>query len=486
MIDVVHSKHGKSFVGLCAYLMEGAKGEENPDRVAWTSTRNLACKNPMTAARAMAACAMDQARLKENAGLSTRGPKSANHVLHFTLSPGPELAKRMTREDWEQAVDGALAAIGETAGKKGGKNGKRGRTAVRDQFASEHQALIVLHQDTGEEKQHVHVVVNRVHPQHGVMLPTSRDYLKLSRWAQRFQDQHNDHTSAPERRRNNADRDEGRRVYAKKRTPRDIFELEQEARRSHPEAVEISKQQRAKDAALAKESAALRSRCRADWRGMDANHRSRIAGLSEHTAKAINTETRAIHEAFREKRRELELKQNRDADEFHGRERTLLGKARNALSAVTSLRGGANVLWSQGAREAAFDDAQKREQVRIKSEQARLERETRSRLLAEQQRKRVELGHRYRIDRAETILRHQMDKAANRAAWKTRVEERNRAWDDFRERMATRPPTRSYGRQMIEPDEKAQGYLASYKKLLAKRERDRGRGLDDDGGRERD
>ena len=86
MIDVVHSKQGKSFRGLVAYLLEGSKGEENPDRVAWTETRNLACANPMTAARVMAATALDQDRLKAGAGVKKTGRKSKNHVLHYTLS----------------------------------------------------------------------------------------------------------------------------------------------------------------------------------------------------------------------------------------------------------------------------------------------------------------------------------------------------------------------------------------------------------------
>jgi hypothetical protein len=310
---------------------------------------------------------------------------------------------------------------------------------------------------------------------------------------QRFQDQHKDHTSAPERRRNNADRDEGRRVYAKKRTPRDIFELEQEARRNHPEAVEISKQQRAKDAALAKQSEALRSRCRAEWKAMEADHGERVAALKADTAKAINTETRQIHEAFREQRRELDLKQAREAAEFEARERSLLGKARNALSAVLSLRGGANVLWSQGAREAAFGDTQQREQARLKSEQARLEQETRARLLADQQKRMLELGHRYRLERAEAILRHQIEKAANRAAWKTRVEERKRAWEEYRARMAARPAEQSFGRQMIEPDEATDRYVEKARPVIEelkrsdslkerrKRSEERDRGDDDIG-----
>ena len=44
----------------------------------------------------------------------------------------------------------------------------------------EHQALIVCHNDTAHP--HVHVIVNRVHPETGLAAKTSQDRLKLSRW----------------------------------------------------------------------------------------------------------------------------------------------------------------------------------------------------------------------------------------------------------------------------------------------------------------
>ena len=91
MIDVVHTKQGKSFQGLVAYLLEGSKGAENPERVAWTETRNLATTKPVLAARVMAATALDQHRIMREAGTPTRR-KSTSHVLHYTLS-GPEGAE---------------------------------------------------------------------------------------------------------------------------------------------------------------------------------------------------------------------------------------------------------------------------------------------------------------------------------------------------------------------------------------------------------
>ena len=183
MIDVVHTKQGKSFTGLVAYLLEGSKDAENPERVGWTETRNLGTRNPRTAARVMAAVALDQSRLKAEAGIKNTGRKSKNHVLHYTLSWAE--GQQPSREDMMQAVDGSLAVLGEKAGKKGGRGKKKGREAIRDQFASEHQVLVVSHTDT--DKPHCHIVVNRVHPEHGVMLPTSQDFKRLSRWAEKYE-----------------------------------------------------------------------------------------------------------------------------------------------------------------------------------------------------------------------------------------------------------------------------------------------------------
>ena len=465
MINVVHTKQGKSFMGLVAYLLEGEKGAENPDRVAWTQTRNVP-NRPKLAARVMAATALDQARLKQNAGVPNRGRKSSNHVLHFTLSPAAELGRKLTHDEWSAAIDGALGALGEKAGQKGGRNGKRGRTAVRDQFASEHQVLVVAHKDTDEP--HVHIVVNRVHPEHGVMLPSSDDFLKLSRWAQKFQHEHGD-SSTPQREINNEARDKGQKVYADKRKARDVYELEQDARDNHPEALKVQKGQGNKDAALARQSAETRTRCRQEWKTLETTHRQRLRELEEATAKEINTETRAIQVAFAERWKELHHRQRSDVETFEKRENTLIGQASNALKQLASLKSPVNVLWSQGARAEAFRQKQRREKLGVDRAERKAKRETKARIQRHQRAKKVQIGLRYQLDRAETILRHQMEKAAIRSAWKTRVTDRTRAWEEHHQRMDRRPPEQSHGRQTTVADERTRELIKSHEKLLERR-----------------
>lgn len=463
MIDVVHTKQGKSFMGLVSYLLEGEKGHENPDRVAWTATRNLATGRPRMAARVMAATAMDQGRLKHEAGVSNRGRKSNNHVLHYTLSPEAELGRKLTREEWMEAIDGSLAAIGEKAGQKGGRKGKKGRTAVRDQFANEHQVLIVGHQDTDEL--HVHIVVNRVHPEHGVMLPSSDDFLKLSRWAQKFQSQHGDR-STPQREINNEQRDKGQKVYADKRKPRDVFELEEHARDNRPDALQLQAEQHKKDAALARKSAETRQRCRDEWKVLEADHRGQLRTLEEGTTKEINTQARAIQEQFDPRRKDLHQRQQIDVGAFERKEDTLLGKAANALKSLVSLSGGANVLWSQGARIEAFEKKQRREKLELEREERRLKREAKARIQAKMRSQKIQIGHSYRLKRVETILRHQMEKAAVRADWNTRITERKAAWEQLEREFAARPPEKQYGRQTVHAGEATKGHVESAEPVI--------------------
>lgn len=119
------SKSGNGFAGLTRYLMTGRKDNPNPDRVLWTSTRELALDDPREAACLMRATAAQG-----------RTNKPVQH-LSISLAPGEHL----TREQWEHVID----------------------TTLRDLGLEGHQALIVAHRDTAHE--HIHLVVNRVHPE---------------------------------------------------------------------------------------------------------------------------------------------------------------------------------------------------------------------------------------------------------------------------------------------------------------------------------
>ena len=152
------AKSGHSFKGAMAYYLHD-KGQQTAERVAWTETRNMMDVGPHTATRIMIATASQADELKRAAGVKATGRKSKAHVYAFSLAWHPDEKATLTREHMLSCADEALKVLG----------------------ADGRQALIVCHQD--EPQPHVHVIVNRVHPETGIMLDTGNDRLKLGDWA---------------------------------------------------------------------------------------------------------------------------------------------------------------------------------------------------------------------------------------------------------------------------------------------------------------
>lgn len=122
------SSSGRSFRALATYLATGRSGEEH-DRVAWSAGRNLPTDDPELAATFMRATAAQSDRV-------------VKPVYHIALSfdPGDQVDRAMM----ERIADRVLQRLG----------------------LAEHQAVIVAHRD--REHAHVHILVNRVHPQTGL------------------------------------------------------------------------------------------------------------------------------------------------------------------------------------------------------------------------------------------------------------------------------------------------------------------------------
>jgi hypothetical protein len=132
---------GKGFLGIARYLEHGEAGEHR-DRVLWVESRNLPTEDPQTAARLMAAHARESVR--------TQRP-----VYHFVIAFHP--GDPVDRDSMRQVVDAVLRRLG----------------------LEEHQALIVAHKDT--EHPHVHIVVNRVHPETHIAWENSWDWPKIEK-----------------------------------------------------------------------------------------------------------------------------------------------------------------------------------------------------------------------------------------------------------------------------------------------------------------
>jgi hypothetical protein len=122
------SSSGRSFRALATYLAAGRSGDER-DRVAWSAGRNLPTDDPELAAKFMRATAAQSDRVEKP-------------VYHIALSFDPNDA--VDRATMERVADRVLERLGLT----------------------EHQAVIVSHRD--REHAHVHILVNRVHPETGL------------------------------------------------------------------------------------------------------------------------------------------------------------------------------------------------------------------------------------------------------------------------------------------------------------------------------
>ncbi|HEY0154826.1 MAG TPA: relaxase/mobilization nuclease domain-containing protein, partial [Longimicrobium sp.] len=134
---------GNGFMGLANYFEHGYRDSlVEPDLVDWVESRNLPTSHPQAAARIMRATARDSTR--------TRKP-----VYHLSISFDP--SDPVDRATMRQVADRTL----------------------RDLGLQEHQALIVAHKDRAHA--HLHIMVNRVHPERCTAWSKSWDYARIER-----------------------------------------------------------------------------------------------------------------------------------------------------------------------------------------------------------------------------------------------------------------------------------------------------------------
>lgn len=159
MVPKVAAK-GASFKGAALYYLHD-KNAATRERVAFTHTENLFTRDPDKAIKCMAWTALHQSEIKERAGTSTKGRKLENPVYTYSLSWAPGQTPTQ-----EQMIDA-------------------GRETLRVLGLQDHEALFVAHND--EPHQHLHVIVNRVHPETGKAAGLSKDHLRLSEWAEEYE-----------------------------------------------------------------------------------------------------------------------------------------------------------------------------------------------------------------------------------------------------------------------------------------------------------
>jgi hypothetical protein len=159
MVPKVAGK-GTSFKGAGLYYLHG-KGALTAERVAFTHTENLPTDSPDLALKIMAHTAMRQDDLKAWSGQAKTGRKLAYSVYTYSLSWAPDEAP--TREEMLEAGLQTLKVLG----------------------LDSHETLMVAHRD--EPHPHLHLIVNRVHPETGLAAKLSKDHLDLSKWAEAYE-----------------------------------------------------------------------------------------------------------------------------------------------------------------------------------------------------------------------------------------------------------------------------------------------------------
>ncbi len=170
------AKQGTSFKGAGLYYLHDKEAMTN-ERVAFTQTQNLPTADPELAMKVMAFTAMCHKELKEESGKAATGNKIKTSVYSFSLS-------------WEPSKTTTKFNISSTQGKPytaptQEEMIKAGLETLKALGLHEHESVIIGHNDTAHP--HVHVIVNRINPETGIVNTHSFAKRKLSRWAEKHE-----------------------------------------------------------------------------------------------------------------------------------------------------------------------------------------------------------------------------------------------------------------------------------------------------------
>lgn len=436
---------GKSFKGVFQYLLhdkrlEGEDIRTTTERFEWAAFRNLVTDTPDLAYRIMAATAAQQDELKRQAGSSVAGNKSDQVVFHYSLGWHPDEKDTLSQGEMLRAADQSIAALG----------------------AEGHQAAIIAHNDT--KHPHVHVVINRVNPEHGKMLDLWKYQERLSKWALGYE-QERGMIYCEQRAENWERRDLGETFSAEKDT---AYHLRHDQNglgsANDTDSAKIIADQKAKDAALAKDGEAMHQRHSQEWKDLSAWYaagKDKIAGRN-HPDRPTPFQQVAhdVKAQFKPLRSQLDRQHWHEVKDFEKRENRLLGKLENAVAAVKVARelakelGGAqsslfNHITSSAARKATLETLHRAQWRQLNGQQKAAIGEALSKVKQDQAQAYTAHRARFKAKRAALKLDQAKERQDLRQKWHTRKIERTRAFDIARtaqtlktEVQATPEPTR--------------------------------------------
>lgn len=166
------ASHGRSFKGAWLYYLHD-KQADTRERIDWAMTENMLTEDPDLGWKVMAYTAKHQSRLKEASGQVLTGQKTQKPVMAYSLNWHPD-----HKPDKEHMLETA-------------------RASMKILGLEDHEAIIVAHRDTRHH--HVHLLVNRIHPETGLINTTPYSKQKLSEFALGYARKHGIEHLAPQR-----------------------------------------------------------------------------------------------------------------------------------------------------------------------------------------------------------------------------------------------------------------------------------------------
>lgn len=321
---------GTSFVGASKYYLhdkrlEGETSRTTTERVEWTHARNVMFDDPKGAINVMHATAEAKDDLKRSAGVALTGNKSKGDVMTFSLSWSPEEHGQIDKAEMLRAVDTSLKALG----------------------AQDHQAVVIAHND--EPHPHCHVILNLVNPINGKNLQQSYTKKKLDKWAYEYRKERGeDKKYCPDRTKKHE------AIEARKRGEKPEFvkgtkaqfnksvfasDVKQTAKVASVQDIEnLKNTQKTKDAELSKFGKTQAQAHKAEWSVLSHNY-------SQHKAKIlkeIQAEKKRVKDEIFEQGKpyftEMMKAQRAELNAFNLREKRVMGKLNNMVSAIVHTR----------------------------------------------------------------------------------------------------------------------------------------------------
>ena len=431
MISVVH-KHGTSFKGLSRYLYHDIDADTS-ERVAWVATHKLGTDDPDIAWKAMLATAAQQDALKAQAGVPNTGRKSKSVVMHYSLSWHPDETEELTRDEMLSAALASMTNLGTREDEYLGKNKRTGQEirAKRTQLADEHQAVIVCHVED-DKAPHVHIMLNRVHPEHGVMLPSSKDFEKLSAWALDYRRAQGREDYCPKRIQNAARRAEGYATSCPRKN-RQAYETEQARSQADPRSKTAAALEEVKrrTAEMAAKQEQHREAHKEAVRALEDSLLTKEQEQRDRAAQEIRSARNELRSGYGARLDELTIRQGQELSAFDAAQESLGGRVANTWQALrtrewlddirtsplNAMTQAFSLALSSGLQRRQIEELHSREQQRLRREREQSEQDAARRLRQAMHERTAHDRRAFETDRALLLSKQQIEADRQKTRW---------------------------------------------------------------------